>query len=151
MLLLAAIFASAVPAAEEAAIFKAAGFTHAGGKWHTDCDQPDSGSYGPSQIDTYRDLNGDGRPEALVTEGGSYCYGSTEAGFFLLTKQANGRWAKVFQSPGIAEFLPTRGVAAMPDIEVGGPGFCFGVVRWNGKAYLHNRYQYEGKPCRPPR
>ena len=151
MLLLAAIFASAAPAAEEAAIFKAAGFTRAAGKWHTDCDQPDSGSYGPGQIETYRDLNGDGRPETVVTEGGSHCYGNTGTGFFLLSKQANGRWTKIFQSQGIAEFLPTRGMARMPDISVGGPGFCFGVVRWNGKAYVHNRFQYEGKPCRPPR
>ena len=151
MLLLAAIFASAAPAPEEAAIFKAAGFTRAAGKWHTDCDQPDSGSYGPGQIETYRDLNGDGRPETVVTEGGSYCYGNTGTGFFLLSKQANGRWTKIFQSQGIAEVLPTRGMARMPDISVGGPGFCFGVVRWNGKAYVHNRFQYEGKPCRPPR
>ena len=55
MILLAAILVSAAPAADEAAIFKAAGFTRAAGKWHTDCDQPDSGSYGPGEIETYRD------------------------------------------------------------------------------------------------
>jgi len=37
----------------------------------------------------------------------------------------------------------------MPDMSVGGPGFCFPVLRWNGKAYVQNRYQYEGKACRP--
>ena len=89
--------------------------------------------------------------KAVVTEGGSFCYGSTETGFFLLTKQTTGRWTKIFQSQGIAEFLPTRGVGRMPDISIGGPGFCFPVIRWNGKTYAQNRWQYDGKPCRPPR
>jgi hypothetical protein len=149
MLLLAAVLAASVPPVEQAAIFRAAGFTRAGNKWHTDCDQPDSGSYSPGQIETYRDLNGDGRPEAVVTEGGSFCYGHTGTGFWLLSKQANGNWKTLYQSQGIAEFLPTRGIGKMPDISVGGPGFCFLVVRWNGKAYVRNRFEYEGKRCKP--
>ena len=148
MLLAAAV---SVPAAEQAAIFTVAGFKKAGGQWRTDCGAPGNGSYQPGAIDTYRDLNGDAHLEAVVTEGSSFCYGSTETGFRLLTRQASGQWKLLLQSPGIAEFLPTRGVAKMPDISIGGPGFCFPVVRWNGKAYVHNRYQYEGKPCRPPR
>ena len=149
MLMLAAALATAAPPAEQVAIFKAAGFTRAGGKWHTDCDQPDSGQYGPGAIETYRDLNGDGRPEAVVTEGGSFCYGNTGVGFWLLTKRPNGSWQKLYQSQGIAEFLKTRGAEKMPDLSVGGPGFCFPVLRWNGKAYAQNRYEYEGKACRP--
>ena len=94
-------------------------------------------------------MNGDGRPEAVVTEGGTYCYGNTGAGFRLLTKLASGKWKLLHQSQGIAEFLATRGVDRMPDMSVGGPGFCFPVLRWNGKAYVQNRYQYEGKACRP--
>jgi len=151
VILLAAILVSAAPAADEAAIFKAAGFTRAAGKWHTDCDQPDSGSYDPGQIETYRDLNGDGRPEALVTERGSFCYGNTGTGFWLLSKQINGSWKTLYHSQGIAIFLPTRGVAKVPDISIGGPGFCFPVVRWNGKAFVQNRLEYEGKPCKLPR
>lgn len=149
VLLLAVMLAASAPAAEEPAIFKAAGFTRTAGKWHTECDQPDSGSYEPGAIDTYRDLNGDGRPEAIVTEGGTYCYGNTGAGFWLLAKQPSGAWKVLYQSQGIAELLPTRGVAKMPDISVGGPGFCFLVVRWNGRAYLKNRFEYEGKACKP--
>ena len=150
MLVLAAMLAASAPAAEQAAIFKAAGFTRAAGKWHTDCDQPDSGSYDPGQIESYRDLNGDGRPEAVVTEGGSFCYVHTGTGFWVLSKQANGSWKPLYKSQGIAEFLPTRGVGKMPDISVGGPGFCFLVVRWNGKAYVTNGFEYEGKPCKLP-
>ena len=149
MILIAALAAAtSVPATDEAAIFKAAGFTRAAGKWHTDCDQPDSGYYGPGEIETYGDLNGDGQPEAVVTEGGTFCYGNTGTGFWLLTKQSAG-WKVLYQSQGMAEFLPTTGVAKMPDISVGGPGFCFLVVRWNGKEFVENRFEYEGKACKP--
>jgi hypothetical protein len=147
MLLLFAIMATSVPVAEQSAIFRAAGFTQVGDTWHTDCDQPDSGSYEPGAIETYGDVNGDGRPEAVVTEGGTFCYGNTGAGFWLLSKQASGAWKVLHQSPGMAEFLKTAGVDRMPDISIGGPGFCFPVVRWNGKAYVNNRMEYEGKPC----
>jgi len=65
--------------------------------------------------------------------------------------QSNGSWRKLHGSPGIAEFLKTRGTANMPDLSVGGPGFCFPVLRWNGRAYVQNRWQYDGKPCKPNR
>jgi hypothetical protein len=149
MFVLAALVAASIPAAEQAAIFKAAGFSESAGKWRTDCDQPDSGSYEPGAIETYRDVNGDGRPEAVITEGGTFCYGNTGTGFWLLTKPASGTWTVLYQSPGIAEFLKTRGVSQMPDMSVGGPGFCFPVLRWNGKAYERIRFEYEGKPCKP--
>lgn len=150
MLSLLLALAAVAPPAEEAAIFKAAGFTQAGGKWHSDCDQPDSGDYTPAAIEDYRDLNGDGRPEALVTEGSGFCYGNTGVGFSLLSKTPAGEWKPLYQSPGIAEFLATKGSDNMPDISVGGPGFCFLVVRWNGKDYADNRFEYEGKPCKLP-
>jgi hypothetical protein len=149
MIFFAALFAAAVPSADEAAIFKAAGFTRRAGQWRTDCDDPGSSGYEPGAIETYRDLNGDGRPEAIVTEGGTFCYGNTGTGFWLLSKKADGDWTMLYQSPGVPEVLKTSGVAKMPDISVGGPGFCFAVVRWNGKAYSQNRFEYEGKPCRP--
>jgi hypothetical protein len=148
--LLVAAALSTPPAAEQAAIFTAAGFTRRAGKWRTDCDEPGSDSYEPGAIETYRDLNGDGRPEALVTEGSTFCYGNTGTGFVLLTRQAKGRWTKLHASPGIAEFLPARGVGKMPDLSIGGPGFCFAVMRWNGRAYVRNRWEYDGKACRPP-
>jgi hypothetical protein len=149
VILLAALIAVSAPASEQAAILTAAGFKKSHGEWRSECYQPDQGSYEPGTIERYGDLNGDGRPEAVVTEGGSFCYGNTGAGFWLMSKGANGRWSKLHQSPGMAEFLQTRGVNKMPDISVGGPGFCFPVLRWNGKAYVRNRFAYEGKPCRP--
>ncbi|MBO9574485.1 MAG: hypothetical protein J7494_01990 [Sphingobium sp.] len=96
-----------------------------------------------------KDLNGDGRLEALVTEGSSYCYGNTGSAFWLLSEKPAGGWQLMFHEVGIAEFLGTKGVGGWPDISVGGPGFCFPVMRWNGKAYVRNRFAYEGKTCRP--
>src|SRR3954462_7624612 len=129
MILIAALLAVSAPIGDQAAIFTAAGFKKVGGQWRTECGAPGNGSYEPGAIETYRDLNGDGRPEAVVTEGGSYCYGNTGTGFWLLSKQPSGRWEKLYDSQGVAEFLPTRGVNKMPDMSVGGPGFCFPVLR----------------------
>ena len=72
-------------------------------------------------------------------------------GYWLLSRQANGGWKLMNANQGIAGFLKAKGVGGWPDIEVGGPGFCFPVLRWNGSAYRFNRHQYEGKACRPPR
>jgi hypothetical protein len=151
MLVFLVAAAVSVPAAEQSAIFTAAGFKQARGAWRTDCDQPDSDSYEPGSIETFKDLNGDGRQEALVTEGSTYCYGMTGTGFRLLTKLPTGKWKVIHQSEGMAEFLSTRGIDRMPDMSVGGPGFCFPVLRWNGKAYAQNRFEYEGKACRLPK
>ena len=98
-----------------------------------------------------RDLNGDGLPEAVITEGGTYCYGNTGTGFRIVSKQKAGGWRLITAETGIPTFLATKGVGGWPDIEIGGPGFCFPVHRWNGKAYAPARFQYEGKPCRPSR
>jgi hypothetical protein len=137
--------------ADEAAAFKAAGFTRRGSKWRTDCDDASSPSYGPGAIDKVADLNGDGRPEVLITEGGTFCYGNTGQGYFVVTKLANGGWKLVTNGTGMAEFLNTKGAEGWPDLQVGGPGFCFPVLRWNGREYKLQRWQYDGKACRPPR
>ena len=137
--------------ADRVAVFKAAGYTLKGKEWRA-CDTGDSGApYTPGAIEEVRDLNGDGRPEAVVTEGGTYCYGFTGTAFQLLSKQANGSWRLMTSNTGIPEFLKTRSVGGWPDISVGGPGFCFPVQRWNGKEYKLNRFEYTGKRCKPPR
>jgi hypothetical protein len=86
-----------------------------------------------------RDLNGDGRPEAVVTEGGTFCYGRAEAGYALLRKQAGGSRRLMTSGSGVPAFPKTCGVGNWPHISVGGPGFCFPVERWHGKAYELNR------------
>jgi hypothetical protein len=152
MLALLVAAAVTVPAAEQAAIFTAAGFKLQGKSWKTGyCDGMETESYEPGTIDTYRDLNGDGRSEAIVIEGGAICYGNTGAHFWLMSKQSSGSWTVLYDSLGIPEFLTTRGANKMPDMSVGGPGGCFPVLRWNGKAYALNRHEYDGKPCQPKR
>lgn len=142
--------APSVGPARDAAIFRAAGFKQTKRGWESGCDDPSAGAvYEAGVIDQVKDLNGDGRPEAVVTEGGSYCYGNTGTAFWIVSQQANGSWKAIYNDIGIAEFLPTKGVGGWPDISVGGPGFCFPVMRWNGTAYKLSRHAYEGKACKP--
>ena len=150
MLLLAGAAQAATPTSTaDRAIYLAAGFTWSNGAWRSDCGDPGTLSYQGGTIERIGDLNGDGRPEVLVTEGGTYCYGNTGGAFWLLAGQPGGKWKLMLRATGMAEVLKTRGVAKWPDILVGGPGFCFPVLRWNGKAYLHHRREYGGKRCRP--
>lgn len=142
----AAQTAPTLSAADRAAAFKASGAIQRGGKWFSCPDDPQDGA---ATLGEVRDLNGDGRPEAVVEGHGTFCYGGDEAGYTLLSKQANGSWKVMDANSGIAEFLKTKGKDGWPDISVGGQGFCFPVMRWNGKAYALDRHEYEGKPCKP--
>ena len=140
--------AASPPPAELPAIYKAAGAVKRGTKWVLCADQPDPDGV---RVDLYRDLNGDGRPEVILAEGGTFCYGFTGEGFALLTKEASGGWRLMTSGAGIPEPLKTKGAAGYPDLSIGGPGFCFPVWRWNGREYDNQRFEYEGKPCRPGR
>jgi len=139
-------------AQRDAAIFRAAGFTQLRTGWESgNCPAPHELSYSPGSIHQIEDLNGDGRPEAVVSEGGAMCYGMTGQAFWLLSQQADGSWKLMTTEIGIPEFLATRGAGNFPDIQLGGPGFCFPVVRWNGSDYVNNRFEYEGRRCSPSR
>ncbi len=140
--------ASTLSDADRDAAFRAAGFTQKGDQWRSACEDPGTPSYTPGAIETVRDLNGDGRPEAVVTEGGTYCYGHAGTGFTLVSKQADGTWKAMYAAQGMPSFLATKGAGGWPDLEVGGPGFCFPVLRWDGREYRLQRHEYEGKPCR---
>jgi hypothetical protein len=133
--------------ADEAAAFKAAGFKHKGKLWKN-CDDPTS-SYTAGAVEQVRDINGDGRHDAVLTEGGTFCYGHTGVGYSLVSKQADGSWKLITSGTGIVTFLNTKGAGGWLDIEIGGPGFCFPVLRWNGRTYALQRHQYEGKRCTP--
>lgn len=136
---------------EQAAAFRAAGFTQRGGLWRSECDDPGTPSYTPGSIESVADLNGDGQPEAVVTEGGTYCYGMAGTAFVLVSRQASGRWVRMTSGLGMPMVLNTRGKSNWPDVQVGGPGFCFPVLRWDGREYKRHRFEYEGKRCQPPR
>lgn len=155
LLFLAALSAapSDLPAApaspvERAAIFQAIGAVEQDGKWLLCEEDPDAEGV---TIEQYRDLNGDGLPDALVTGSSSFCFGLAGAGFDLISQQPDGSWKSILSSVGIPQILPTRGKDGWPDLAIGGPGSCFPVQRWNGKDYVLNRYEYEGEPCTMPR
>lgn len=134
-------------AKDEAAAFAAAGFKRVAGTWRA-CGDPGTATYQPGTVHKLADLNGDGRPEAILTEGSLYCFGGAETGFSLVSKQANGSWRLMAAGPGYPQVLKTRGSAGWPDIQVGGQGFCFPVLRWNGTEYRRHRFEYQGKACR---
>ncbi|MET0307806.1 MAG: hypothetical protein ABW023_03775 [Sphingomonas sp.] len=127
---------AALTPAQRNAVFKAAGAERRGAKWLLCSDQPDPQG---ATIESISDLNGDGRAEVVVTDGGTFCYGNTGTGFVLLSQQADGSWKQMAGETGIATFLKTRSLG-WPDLEVGGPGFCFPVSRWSGKEYVFHHF-----------
>lgn len=135
-------------AADRVAAMRVAGMVLKGGTW-LGGDGECEASIGPEGV---RDLNGDGRPELMITEVGSYCYGNTGEGFYLTEKTPAGVWRVVYSSRGIPTVLAAKGAGGWPDIEVGGPGFCFPIVRYNGKTYVFSRNREEQPgACRPRR
>lgn len=138
--------ATIVKSISDEEIFAAAGFVRSDGAWHK-CGDPGTLSYEPGAIMERGDFNNDGHPDALVTEGGTYCFGMAGMGYTLVSRNQYGNWVIMDERIGIPEFLSTKGAEGWPDIEVGGPGFCFPVLRWNEKEYALNRTEYEGLPC----
>ena len=138
---------------DQKAAFTAAGFALRDGQWLSECGletgtAPDLPPYTPGTIDTVTDINRDGGLDVVLVDGGLGCYGNTATGFWLLTKRHD-RWTLLTSSRGIPRFLESRGRDGWPDIEVGEPGFCFRIVRWDGTEYRTDRYEYEGKVCKP--
>jgi hypothetical protein len=133
---------------ERAKLFQSAGGKLVKGQWTLCAEDPAGGA---ATLERYDDINGDGQPGAVIYQSGSYCYGHAGQGYALVSRTTAGVWSLVEGGSGIPEFLPTRGKNGWPDISVGGPGFCFPILRWNGRAYAVHRFAYEGKPCTPNR
>lgn len=128
--------------------FTAAGFSMRDGQWHSACiDEGDA--YVSGTLDLVDDLDGDGKPEAIITEASSACFGEAGTAFALVSKQAGGEWRLLMRANGYATPLSGRGIIGFPDIEVGGAGECYPVFRWEEGEYRLNRHQYEGRPCQP--
>ena len=144
----AADFPAQLSAVDQAAAFSIAGFVRIQGQWRK-CDDPGTAGYSPGKIAWVGDINGDGLPEVIITEGSAFCHGSAGEGTTLVSKQATGPWKVLFDGTGVVSVLTSSGAHGYRDLEVGGPGFCFPVLRWNGAAYAVNRHEYEGKRCRP--
>ena len=151
MILLAALLAAVAPASEQAAIFKAAGFKRVGTAWKSgNCDSAESESYSPGKIETYKDINRDGRLDAVVIESSGVCYGNTGQRFWLVSKQKNGDWKTLISEIGVPEFYENQRHGGWPSLSIGGPGLCFPVYRWDGRQFELYTFEYEGKRCKPP-
>lgn len=133
--------AMTLSAADRTAVFRAANFVQQRGMWKGCVDDP-SEYYRGGEISEVLDLNGDGRPEAVVAENSSFCHGQQGDWFAVLSKEANGSWRKVLETDGVFVALNTR-ANGWREIMVGGPGFEHGVVRYNGREYVFNRRMRE--------
>ena len=121
-------------AADRAAAFKAAGYKPYGKQW-VRCVEEGTGQHPTGEMEV-ADLNGDGRPEAWIREGSTYCYGATGSAVTLVTKTADGTWRNILDEVGIDGLMPAKH-AGWPDIDVGGPGFGpVPVFRFNGVKYV---------------
>lgn len=141
--------AKALPAATRAALFQAAGMERlADGRWTRCTDDDTGGSQG--LVALYQDLNGDGRPEAVVRDEGIFCNGHAGTSSIVLSQRTDGSWATLYRNQGYVSFLASRGQDDYPDIEAGLPGLCFPYFRWNGQTYqLIAKLDNDGQACDP--
>ncbi|WP_338468326.1 hypothetical protein RXV95_07200 [Novosphingobium sp. ZN18A2] len=138
--------AAVLSPAQFAAIMQAGGYTRTGTVW-----QGCGGSTTIERKDVeLSDLNGDGTPEAIVNEEGTACFGNTGAGFQVL-RQDHGTWRSMTGGTmtGYPAWKHSTGADGYPDFVLGGPGFCFPVMHWNGHAYSRHGFEYQGKSCKP--
>lgn len=88
------------------------------------------------------DINGDGVNEIEVAaspaelgNGASSCYGHVGQNIYLLISAGRDKWDQAFGFDAVAlEYLP-RGSGQMPDVQIGGPGFCFPIWRFYKGSY----------------
>ena len=120
-------------------IFTAAGFKNTNGSWRGKCSM--------GHIPVIKDINGDGRLDAIVRDGGTECYASTGVGFYLLTTQKNGKWTRIFNSPGEPQFLKSVGRHGWPEMVVTNPSKCHNVFSWDGSKFNKVRQEFKAKPC----
>ncbi len=80
------------------------------------------------------DLNGDAVPEVHVEAGGT-CVGGMAGGFnWVFIRNAAGAWRTNLNFNGGLYPLGSRALGFV-DLMNGGPGFCHGIWRWNGREY----------------
>jgi len=130
--------AGKLSASEQREIFAALGLAIAAdGKSFVDtvCGQPAG-----AQVEL-RDMNGDGRDEVLVVYGNSCTSGMAGASVVLFIQNATGKYEANLGFPGVSADPKPEKSKGYPDLLIGGPGFCFPVWRWNGKAYDFHRQE----------
>lgn len=138
-LLCAAAYSTPTKPDQKSEIFTAAGFKNTNGSWRGKCSM--------GHIPVIKDINGDGRLDAIVRDGGTECYASTGVGFYLITMQKNGKWTRIFNSPGEPQFLKTMGRHGWPEMVVTNQSKCHNVFSWDGSKFIKVRQEFKGKAC----
>jgi len=85
------------------------------------------------------DMNKDGKEEVFVHFGNSYTSGNTGSSIALFIKNSSGIYQNHLGFPGTIPYALTTVNQGYPDLLIGGPGFEYPVLRWNGKTYAHHR------------
>lgn len=87
-----------------------------------------------------KDINGDGVKEVFIIGGNTCTSGHAGSSIWLFIKQKqHAAYKKNLDFPAAAYKLLTKKTKGFPDIQIGGPGFCEGVWRWNGQSYSHHK------------
>lgn len=85
------------------------------------------------QTTEVKDINGDGLDDIILTEtgtaGASMCFGMVGQQMSLLVSDGAGGWRAALSVPAASLDFIKRADNAWPDIEIGGPGFCFPIWR----------------------
>ena len=81
------------------------------------------------------DMNKDGKEEIFITYGNSYTSGNAGSSVVLFIKNSSAVYEMNLGFPGMTPDVLTTISKGYPDLLVGGPGFEFPVLRWNGKLY----------------
>uniref|UniRef100_A0A9E8CT18 FG-GAP repeat protein n=1 Tax=Bosea sp. NBC_00436 TaxID=2969620 RepID=A0A9E8CT18_9HYPH len=80
-----------------------------------------------------KDINGDGIDEIILTEtgttGASMCFGRVGQQMSILVSDGAGGWRTALSVPAAGLDFIKRADNSWPDIEIGGPGFCFPIWR----------------------
>lgn len=130
-------------AREAAAMISAAGFRIQGAQIVNGCGRPSQPR--PAAVD----MNGDGRPEAIITDADPACYGPAGQQFWVIQKRGPFNWALVGGGAGRIKLLETR-TNGWRDYSLEGPG-CQRTWTYQGaQGYLSLKAcPGEGGPPRP--
>ena len=126
---------SATTVAEQNLVAKKLGFILSGNKDMPFALDKDSKDYPFAAMVMPTDLNNDKIEDIFILYGNSFTSGNTGSSVVLFIKNAVGTYEMNLGFPGTTPDILTTINKGYPDILVGGPGFDFPVLRWNGKIY----------------
>jgi hypothetical protein len=120
---------------EKSQIADKLGFILSGNKDQPFAQDKDSKEYPFSASVLPTDMNKDGKEEVFVAFGNTYTSGNTGSSIALFIKDAKGAYTQHLGFPGMVPEALATVSKGYPDLLIGGPGFEFPVLRWNGKTY----------------